>query len=117
MNVMGFVLQTSIMAVAFNGGVVIAADSRTSTGNASAVICHFVWGQTSQTLHSIVLTGDYVSNRVSDKLTKVHERIYCARSGSAADTQAIADIVSYYLDVHAYACARPPPSPLSSPHH
>jgi len=64
------------MAVAFNGGVVIAADSRTST-------------------------GEYVSNRVSDKLTKVHDRIYCARSGSAADTQAIADIVSYYLDVHA----------------
>jgi len=67
---------TSIMAVSFDGGVVIAADSRTST-------------------------GEYVSNRVSDKLTKVHDRIYCARSGSAADTQAIADIVSYYLDVHA----------------
>jgi len=67
---------TSIMAVSFDGGVVIAADSRTST-------------------------GEYVSNRVSDKLTKVHDRIYCARSGSAADTQAIADIVTYYLDVHA----------------
>jgi len=67
---------TSIMAVAFNGGIVIAADSRTST-------------------------GDYVSNRVSDKLTKVHDYIYCARSGSAADTQAISDIVSYYLDIHA----------------
>jgi 20S proteasome subunit beta 1 len=67
---------TSIMAVTFDGGVVIAADSRTST-------------------------GDYVSNRVSDKLTKVHDRIYCARSGSAADTQALSDIVSYYLDNHA----------------
>lgn len=64
---------TSIMAVEFNGGVVIGADSRTSTGS-------------------------YVANRVSDKLTKITDRIYCCRSGSAADTQAIADIVAYHLD-------------------
>ena len=55
---------TSIIAVEFDGGVVIGADSRTST-------------------------GIYVANRVSDKLTEVHERIYCCRSGSAADTQAV----------------------------
>jgi len=64
---------TSIMAVEFKGGVVIGADSRTST-------------------------GEYVANRVSDKLTRIHERIYMARSGSAADTQAIGDIVAYYID-------------------
>jgi 20S proteasome alpha/beta subunit len=57
-------------------------------------------------------SGDYVSNRVSDKLTKVHDRIYCARSGSAADTQAISDIVSYYLDIHAYVY----PTDVSDPH-
>ena len=28
------------------------------------------------------------ANRVTDKLTHVHDRIYCCRSGSAADTQA-----------------------------
>jgi len=66
---------TSIMAVSYKGGVIIGADSRTST-------------------------GDYVANRVSDKLTRVHDRIFCARSGSAADTQAVADIVSYYLNLH-----------------
>lgn len=54
--------QTSIMAVAFNGGVVIGADSRTTTGS-------------------------YIANRVTDKLTMLHERVYCCRSGSAADTQ------------------------------
>lgn len=64
------------MAVAFDGGVVVGADSRTTTGN-------------------------YVANRVSDKLTPVHERIYCCRSGSAADTQMIAEYVRYYLDMHA----------------
>ena len=55
-------LGTTIMAVEFDGGVVIGADSRTSA-------------------------GAYIVNRVTDKLTKVHERIYCCRSGSAADTQ------------------------------
>ena len=40
------------------------------------------------------------ANRVTDKLTHVHDRIYCCRSGSAADTQAIADIVHYYLQLH-----------------
>lgn len=68
-------LGTSIMAVCFDGGVVMGADSRTST-------------------------GQYVANRVSDKLSPVHDRIYCLRSGSAADTQAISDIVQYYLDLH-----------------
>jgi 20S proteasome subunit beta 1 len=68
-------LGTSIMAVSFNGGVVMGADSRTST-------------------------GQYVANRVSDKLSQVHERIYCCRSGSAADTQAVSDMVQYYLSLH-----------------
>lgn len=58
------------MAVEFNGGVIIGADSRTSTGS-------------------------YIANRVTDKLTRITDKIYCCRSGSAADTQAIADIVSY----------------------
>ena len=45
--------------------------------------------------------GSYIANRVSNKLTPVHERIYCCRSGSAADTQAISDYVHFYLDMHA----------------
>jgi 20S proteasome subunit beta 1 len=53
---------TSIMAVAFNGGVVMGADSRTTTGS-------------------------YIANRASDKIDCLHDRIYCCRSGSAADTQ------------------------------
>ena len=42
----------------------------------------------------------YVANRVSDKLTEISDRIYCCRSGSSADTQAIADIVKYHLNLH-----------------
>jgi 20S proteasome subunit beta 1 len=62
------------MAVAFDGGVVLGADSRTTTGS-------------------------YIANRVSDKLTPLHERILCCRSGSAADTQALADVVRYHLEM------------------
>lgn len=68
-------LGTTIMAVTYDGGVIVGADSRTST-------------------------GAYIANRVSDKLTKLHDRIYCCRSGSAADTQAVADIVKTYLQMH-----------------
>jgi len=68
-------LGTTIMAVEFDGGVVIGADSRTTTGS-------------------------YIANRVTDKLTQVHDRIWCCRSGSAADTQAVADIVHYYLQMY-----------------
>jgi len=68
-------LGTTIMAVEFEGGVVMGADSRTTTGS-------------------------YIANRVTDKITPVHERILCCRSGSAADTQAIAEYVKYYLELH-----------------
>ena len=52
--------------------------------------------------------GTYVANRVSDKLTEVHDRIYCCRSGSAADTQAVSDYVRFYLDQHAMQVDRLP---------
>ena len=68
-------MQTTIMAVTFEGGVVLGADSRTSTGS-------------------------YVANRVSDKIVPIAENIWCCRSGSAADTQAVADYVKHYLDAH-----------------
>lgn len=42
----------------------------------------------------------YIANRVTDKLTPIHDRIFCCRSGSAADTQAIADAVTYQLNFH-----------------
>lgn len=71
------------MAVTFKDGVILAGDSRTTT-------------------------GAYIVNRVTDKLTKVHEKIWCCRSGSAADTQAVADIVQYHLEL--YASQYGPPS-------
>lgn len=41
-------------------------------------------------------------NRVFDKLSPLHQRIYCALSGSAADAQAVADMAAYQLELHGY---------------
>lgn len=57
---------TTIVAVEYDGGVVVGADSRVSTGR-------------------------YVSNRASDKLTPLSDFVWLLRSGSAADTQLVAD--------------------------
>ena len=54
------------------------------------------------TADSRTTMGAYIANRVTDKLTMVHDRIWCCRSGSAADTQAIADMVHYYLQLYEY---------------
>jgi len=64
-------------------GVVLAADSRTSMGS-------------------------YIGNRVSDKIAQLHDYIYCCRSGSAADTQALTDYVRLYLAQHAVELGRLP---------
>jgi 20S proteasome subunit beta 1 len=68
-------MGTSIMAVSFDGGVVMGADSRTTTGS-------------------------YIANRVSDKITPITDNVLCCRSGSAADTQVISDYVRYYMSMH-----------------
>jgi 20S proteasome subunit beta 1 len=74
---------TTIMAVPFEGGVVLGADSRVST-------------------------GVYVANRVSDKIVQLSDRIWCCRSGSAADTQALTDYVKHYLSQLSVETGRAP---------
>ncbi|MGH0140581.1 UNVERIFIED_CONTAM: hypothetical protein FKN15_009008, partial [Acipenser sinensis] len=49
-----------------------------------------------------------VVNRVMNKLSRLHDNVYCALSGSAADAQAVADIVDYQLDLHSIAMGRLP---------
>lgn len=57
---------TTIVACAYDGGVVLGADGRVSTGN-------------------------YISNRASNKIMPLTDHCYLLRSGSAADTQAVGD--------------------------
>lgn len=74
---------TTIMACEFKGGVILGADSRTSTGS-------------------------YVANRASRKISKVHDKIYVCRSGSAADTQALTGYVQEFLGMHAIELGKNP---------
>lgn len=66
---------TTIMAVEFDGGVVMGADSRTST-------------------------GIYVANRASRKISRVTDNVFVCRCGSAADTQALTKFVQNYVGQH-----------------
>jgi 20S proteasome subunit beta 1 len=77
------------MAINFKDGVILGADSRTTT-------------------------GAYIANRVTDKLTQVHDTIWCCRSGSAADTQAVADIVSYHLNMYGVMNAEAPTTQVAA---
>lgn len=75
---------TTIVACAYDGGVILGADGRVSTGN-------------------------YISNRASNKIMPLSERCYLLRSGSAADTQAVGDfgeLLSFFVRF------RPPPPPF-----
>lgn len=59
---------TTIMAFRYRDGIVVAADSRTSSGS-------------------------YVASRITDKLNRLTDNIFVCRSGSAADTQLIMRLV------------------------
>jgi len=76
-------LGTSIIATTFKDGVVMAADTRTSA-------------------------GAYVVDRHTDKVKRLTDNIYVCESGSAADTEAIADYVAYYLDHQSMEIDEPP---------
>ena len=75
---------TTLVAMAYKDGVVLAADSRTSTGT-------------------------FVAVRVTDKLTPVTSHIMVCRSGSAADTQAMTDAVKNQLEWYEIEFGQPPP--------
>jgi len=68
-------LGTTLVAVKFDRGVVVGSDTRTSQG------------------------GGYVSHRYAHKIVPITATTVLARSGSAADTQQLADAVRVKNDV------------------
>ncbi|KAF6167324.1 hypothetical protein GIB67_043185 [Kingdonia uniflora] len=75
-------MGTTIIGVTYCDGVILGADSRTSTGM-------------------------YVANRASDKITQLTDNIYLCRSGSAADSQAVSDYARLSLELHEIQQGRP----------
>uniref|UniRef100_A0A8C2XVJ4 proteasome endopeptidase complex n=1 Tax=Capra hircus TaxID=9925 RepID=A0A8C2XVJ4_CAPHI len=72
-----------IMAVKFDGNIILEANFRTTTES-------------------------YTTNRVTDKLIPIHGGTFCCHSGSAADTQSEADVVAYQLGWHSVELTEPP---------
>ncbi|KAI5089969.1 proteasome beta 11 subunit [Silurus meridionalis] len=77
-------LHTTLVAVKFNGGVVIGSDSRASVG------------------------GSYVSSKVINKLIQVHDRIFCCMAGSLADAQYVTRVGKFQLGFHSIQMGSPP---------
>lgn len=73
---------TTIMAIPAKDGVILGADTR-------------------------VTSGVYIRSRSSDKIVALTEHIFCARSGSAADTMVLSDYVRYYLSQLTMEMGRP----------
>lgn len=64
--------QTTLLGCVFDGGVILCADSRTTMGT-------------------------YVSNRMSNKIAPITEKIFSCHAGSAADTQFVEDQTAYIV--------------------
>uniref|UniRef100_V9L9Z7 Proteasome subunit beta n=1 Tax=Callorhinchus milii TaxID=7868 RepID=V9L9Z7_CALMI len=75
---------TTIIAVEFNGGVIVASDSRVSVG------------------------GTYVCSRIINKVVQVDERVFCCMAGSLADAQAVTNAAKYQLAFHSVEMGEPP---------
>jgi len=74
---------TTIVGALFNGGVVIAADTRATS-------------------------GPIVADKNCEKLHYISPHIWCAGAGTAADTEFTTAIISSNLELHALATGRKP---------
>lgn len=74
---------TTIVGCKFNGGVVIAADTRATS-------------------------GPIVSNKNCEKLHRISPKIWCAGAGTAADTEMVTQLMASNIELHALSTGREP---------
>lgn len=74
---------TTIVGVKFDGGVIIAADTRSTQ-------------------------GPIVADKNCEKLHKISPKIWCAGAGTAADTEAVTQLISSNLELHSLYTGREP---------
>ena len=83
---------TTVMAMVCSDGVVLAADSRATTGG-------------------------YVAVRDTQKILPITDNIYCAISGDMADCQQLCSLASYYMNViDIFSDGKKPPSVAITAH-
>ncbi|ODQ65530.1 endopeptidase [Nadsonia fulvescens var. elongata DSM 6958] len=74
---------TTIVGCKFDGGVVIAADTRATA-------------------------GDIVADKNCEKLHCISSNIWCAGAGTAADTEMVTQIISSNIELHSLSTGRQP---------
>lgn len=74
---------TTIVGCKFNGGVIIAADTRATAGS-------------------------IVADKNCEKLHRLAPKIWCAGAGTAADTEMVTQLIGSNLELHSLAQNRPP---------
>lgn len=74
---------TTIVGVKFNGGVIIAADTRSTQ-------------------------GPIVADKNCEKLHRIAPKIWCAGAGTAADTEAVTQLISSNIELHSLYTGREP---------
>ena len=74
---------TTIVGCVFEGGVVIAADTRATS-------------------------GDIVADKNCEKLHRLAPKIWCAGAGTAADTEMVTQLIALNLELHALSNNRDP---------
>jgi 20S proteasome subunit beta 2 len=74
---------TTIVGVKFQGGVVIAADTRATA-------------------------GDIVADKNCEKLHRLSPKIWCAGAGTAADTEMVTQLIASNLELHSLSTGKEP---------
>ncbi|KAF2553611.1 hypothetical protein F2Q68_00037682 [Brassica cretica] len=87
-------MGTTIIGVTYNGGVVLGADSRTSTGEMRFPLF-------------FTLLGCTLRIELPTRSQQLTDNVYVCRSGSAADSQVVSDYVRYFLHQHTIQLGQP----------
>eukprot|EP00798_Chlamydomonas_sp_ICE-L_P003450 gene3450-13508_t len=72
---------TTIAGIVYKGGVVLGADTRSTAGST-------------------------VADKNCEKIHYIAPNVYCCGAGTAADTEAVTNMVSAQLELHKYATGR-----------
>lgn len=99
---------TTIVGCIFDGGVVIAADTRATVGPIVADKVCLKSELLSPNPFSKTPRLTYISYKNCEKLHYIAPQIWCAGAGTAADTEFTTAIISSNLELHALSTGRKP---------
>jgi len=87
---------TTIVGCLYDGGVVIAADTRATSGKSESFV------------RTRLTSGEIVADKNCEKLHIISPQIWCAGAGTAADTEFTTSIISSNIELHTLSTGRKP---------